>query len=79
MCFPNVYHRVLGGQTLKKKWRKYTTDEVQNDGRQTPHFKVSSSFSLAVRVGTASGKNIFRNKTKTHNFSAHKYDGYDLQ
>ena len=24
-------------------------------------------------------KHIFRNKTKTLNFSAHKYDGYDLQ
>ena len=28
---------------------------------------------------TPSGKNIFRNNTKTHNFSSHKYDGYDLQ
>ena len=37
------------------------------------------NLSLTVRVGTVSGKGIGGDKTKTHNFSAHKYDGYDLQ
>ena len=39
---------------------------------------VFLSVSFAVRAGTASGKHIFNDKTKTHNFSAHKYDGYDI-
>ena len=42
-------------------------------------FSVLLSVSLVVRAGTTAGKHICKYGTKILNFSAHKYDGYDIK